>query len=193
MDPNETLRLLRLTIVQMRVDEHPDIRQAHADEIAEYVDALDGWLSGGGFLPGAWQARATGTPAELAALVTAPAGTLYGPTTGARTCVHCGVLIQWNGDSWEDMRYAPGARLVFCTDQDETHDGIRHAPNGGGIAAPVPSEPDRCGATDTNGPQLIVPTTWYCNLPAGHDGAHAARRGNALPNGERVTLHSWPA
>lgn len=54
MDPNETLRLLRLTIAQMRVDENPDIRKAHADEIAEYAEALDDWLSCGGFLPAAW-------------------------------------------------------------------------------------------------------------------------------------------
>lgn len=57
MDPNETLRLLRLTVAQMRADEHPDIRKAHADEIAEYFDALDEWLSRGGFLPEAWEAN----------------------------------------------------------------------------------------------------------------------------------------
>lgn len=55
MDPNETLRLLRLTIKQMRVDDHPDVRKAHADEVAEYFEALDGWLSGGGFPPEAWR------------------------------------------------------------------------------------------------------------------------------------------
>lgn len=54
MDPNETLRLLRLTIAQMRVDENPDIRKAHAAEVAEYFEALDEWLSRGGFLPAAW-------------------------------------------------------------------------------------------------------------------------------------------
>ena len=55
MDPNETLRLLRLTIKQMAVDTDPDIRAAHADEIAEYFEALDGWMSTGGFLPKAWR------------------------------------------------------------------------------------------------------------------------------------------
>lgn len=54
MDPNETLRLLRLTVKQMRADEDPAVRKAHADEIAEYVEALDEWLSSGGFLPEAW-------------------------------------------------------------------------------------------------------------------------------------------
>lgn len=54
MDPSETLRIIRLTIAQMRADEHPDIRKAHADELAEHVEALDEWLSRGGFLPSAW-------------------------------------------------------------------------------------------------------------------------------------------
>jgi hypothetical protein len=58
MDPNETLRMLRLTIKQMRADDNELIRKAHADEIAEYVEALDEWLSRGGFLPSAW-ARAS--------------------------------------------------------------------------------------------------------------------------------------
>lgn len=55
MDPNEALRQLRLTIKQMRVDTDPAIRQAHADEIAEYFEALDEWLTRGGFLPEDWQ------------------------------------------------------------------------------------------------------------------------------------------
>ena len=54
MDPDETLRLLRLTIKQMRVDENPYIKAAHAEEVAEYFEALDGWLAGGGFLPSDW-------------------------------------------------------------------------------------------------------------------------------------------
>lgn len=55
MDPDETLRQLRLTIKQMRVDESTEVRKAHADEIAEHFEALDGWLTTGGFLPKAWQ------------------------------------------------------------------------------------------------------------------------------------------
>jgi len=55
MDPNETLRLIRLTIKQMDVDEHPLIRKSHADQIAEYFEALDEWLSKGGFLPTDWE------------------------------------------------------------------------------------------------------------------------------------------
>ena len=54
MDPNEVLRLLRLTCKQFAVDEHPAIRQAHAEEIIEHFEALDEWLSRGGFLPADW-------------------------------------------------------------------------------------------------------------------------------------------
>lgn len=54
MDPNETLRLIRLTIAQMRVDTDRNVRRAHAEEIAEYFEALDEWASKGGFLPAAW-------------------------------------------------------------------------------------------------------------------------------------------
>jgi len=55
MDPNELLRLLRLTIKQMRVDTDPAIKLAHAEEIAEYVENLDEWLSRDGFLPADWE------------------------------------------------------------------------------------------------------------------------------------------
>lgn len=54
MDPNETLRVLRLTIRQMDADENPAIKAAHAEEVAEYFEALDEWLSRGGLLPEAW-------------------------------------------------------------------------------------------------------------------------------------------
>lgn len=54
MDPTETLRLLRLTIKQYHVDDDPDVKAAHADEITEYVEALDGWMTSGGFLPNQW-------------------------------------------------------------------------------------------------------------------------------------------
>jgi len=55
MDPNETLRLLRLTIAQMKVETKGSQEwMAHAVEVTEYVEALDGWLSSKGFLPFAW-------------------------------------------------------------------------------------------------------------------------------------------
>lgn len=57
MDPNEALRLIRLTIKQMRVDTDPFIKQAHAEELAEYVEGLDEWLSRDGILPDDWKAE----------------------------------------------------------------------------------------------------------------------------------------
>jgi len=54
MDPNELLRLLRLTIKQRAWDTDPAIRKAHDDEIAEYFQALDEWIVNGGFLPADW-------------------------------------------------------------------------------------------------------------------------------------------
>lgn len=58
MDPDETLRQLRLTIKQMAVEEKGGVLwTAHAAEVVEYVEALDGWLSAGGFVPADWKAR----------------------------------------------------------------------------------------------------------------------------------------
>lgn len=61
MDPNETLRLLRLTAKQMAVEDTPvggvgtsPTFVQHARDLAEYVESLDEWLSNGGFAPSAW-------------------------------------------------------------------------------------------------------------------------------------------
>lgn len=54
MDPDEALRILRLTAKQMDADENPLIFAAHANELIEHFTALDEWLSKGGFLPAAW-------------------------------------------------------------------------------------------------------------------------------------------
>lgn len=55
MDPNATLAEIRkrLTVLDgcMRKGE----RSMLAGELAELVEALDGWLSRGGFLPTAWK------------------------------------------------------------------------------------------------------------------------------------------
>lgn len=53
MDPNETLRLIRATIAEMRDGELPSMHAA--DVLAELFEALDGWLIKGGFLPREWQ------------------------------------------------------------------------------------------------------------------------------------------
>lgn len=47
MDPNETLRRLR------ELCEQPVSLDA-CEEIQQHFEALDGWLSTGGFMPAAW-------------------------------------------------------------------------------------------------------------------------------------------
>jgi hypothetical protein len=60
MDPNEALRIIRLLIAQMRVEDGPVSGQVadqfiqHSRDLAEHVQELDDWLSREGFLPGAW-------------------------------------------------------------------------------------------------------------------------------------------
>lgn len=66
MDPNETLKMLRELVAQYITAKHitdwdtdDDTRvaqqMARADDIVERVEALDGWLSQGGFLPSGWK------------------------------------------------------------------------------------------------------------------------------------------
>lgn len=53
MDPSETLRLLRKAV--MNEDAAGD--GSYAAEIVEHFQALDAWLTKGGFLPGQWTAN----------------------------------------------------------------------------------------------------------------------------------------
>ena len=58
MDPNATLaRLLGLATM----NEHAQAtleKAAIADEMSELIEALDGWISKGGFLPDRWRKAA---------------------------------------------------------------------------------------------------------------------------------------
>lgn len=60
MDPNETLRIIRALIRQLRVEAPTPTRPAapeyvqHARDLAEHVAALDEWLMNGGFAPADW-------------------------------------------------------------------------------------------------------------------------------------------
>jgi len=60
MDPNAALETLRATIADMRAAEDsgatPDYASA-ATVLADAADALDGWITRGGFLPDAWRNR----------------------------------------------------------------------------------------------------------------------------------------
>jgi hypothetical protein len=52
MDPNETLTELRRLV--SRAHEPITMTGGHAQSFAESFEALDEWLSRGGFLPEAW-------------------------------------------------------------------------------------------------------------------------------------------
>ena len=58
MDPNETLRRLRALAATILGDhENPDgngVDQDDAAALAEHVNALDEWITRGGFLPEPW-------------------------------------------------------------------------------------------------------------------------------------------
>lgn len=54
MDPNETLRRLRIAY-KIILNDEPEVDADSAIDLAELCEALDGWLSRGGFLPGAWK------------------------------------------------------------------------------------------------------------------------------------------
>lgn len=55
MDPNATLDVLRELVRQAwESDLQGEPTDRIRDEMAEYFDALDAWLTGGGFLPAEW-------------------------------------------------------------------------------------------------------------------------------------------
>jgi hypothetical protein len=53
MDPNKTLEDIRRLLDLERETKLPENRS----ELSDLVDALDEWLSQGGFLPADWQGR----------------------------------------------------------------------------------------------------------------------------------------
>lgn len=57
MDPNAALRDLRTAIAKLRADDGADDgeRLMTAAEVADFAEALDHWLSSGGFMPAAWR------------------------------------------------------------------------------------------------------------------------------------------
>lgn len=58
MDVNDTLRIIRLTVKQYRIERrNPAMAVAYADQLAEHIESLDEWLTKGGFLPNEWQSK----------------------------------------------------------------------------------------------------------------------------------------
>ena len=56
MDPNATLHYMRQLseAIQAAVDSGEPIDDGDATGLADMVQAMDGWLSSGGFLPKGW-------------------------------------------------------------------------------------------------------------------------------------------
>ena len=54
MDPDETLRQLRAAVTAYRYATSIAAATDAADRLAEHADALDHWLTTGGFLPSEW-------------------------------------------------------------------------------------------------------------------------------------------
>lgn len=57
MDPNEALRLARKASEQFGKDITADQAAAAGVDLMMYFDALDQWLTNGGFLPEAWERK----------------------------------------------------------------------------------------------------------------------------------------
>jgi len=58
MDPNANIKELLSLAASIRKDYEDEdgngVDQDDANRLAELIEALDGWLSKGGFLPGRW-------------------------------------------------------------------------------------------------------------------------------------------
>lgn len=54
MDPDEALRIIRVYTARY-LDSLEEPEAEEVQRYAEAVDALDGWLTKGGFLPAAWR------------------------------------------------------------------------------------------------------------------------------------------
>jgi hypothetical protein len=55
MDPNVNLREQRMIIADMLAEDSDEIDTGDALRLAELAQALDEWISKGGFLPDAWK------------------------------------------------------------------------------------------------------------------------------------------
>jgi hypothetical protein len=79
MDPNETLRQMRAlaTVIEARMTDPlkpgttPEQMRSHwydvadkGDQLSTLVQAMDEWLTKGGFLPDAWRHKVRGNPEE---------------------------------------------------------------------------------------------------------------------------------
>lgn len=54
MDPNEALKTIRRLLQRHTADGGLDMNMNEIQDFFDAVEALDGWLSHGGFLPDGW-------------------------------------------------------------------------------------------------------------------------------------------
>lgn len=55
MDPNEVLRLIRESVAELRnSDDDNTLDGSQVGQLVDAIEALDEWLTKGGFLPSAW-------------------------------------------------------------------------------------------------------------------------------------------
>jgi len=69
MDPNtnlDELRMLSQSVLAAEADD-PGKRDARLVRFAELVEALDGWIMGGGFLPERWARKVDDLPGKVGA------------------------------------------------------------------------------------------------------------------------------
>lgn len=73
MDPNAALANLRTAVADFRAAANTSVAEDPVDEaahgLADAAEALDGWLSGGGFLPEAWKPAEPDHTGDLLAAV----------------------------------------------------------------------------------------------------------------------------
>jgi len=58
MDPNETLRDIRELVTAWHEADLHSVEREVSEDLVGRIDALDAWLTSGGFLPEAWNREA---------------------------------------------------------------------------------------------------------------------------------------
>jgi len=56
MDPNKALKTLKEIVNQVNNEEDNDVND-QLEDFVRHFDALDGWISNGGFLPKEWSVK----------------------------------------------------------------------------------------------------------------------------------------
>jgi hypothetical protein len=117
MDPNEILARLREALSDYRNSDGSESIWTALESVAELFEALDGWLSRGGFLPDAWQQSGRCPMSDQEALTEALilALTAVGPEKAAAAAALADRIA--GGMSPTDVERAKGDALVAARAQ----------------------------------------------------------------------------